>query len=127
MVTRRPFLNGLFRPAPFDDCDDPHGAPSGYRGPAAAPPWTWQRARQNLIWVYVFGLVFLGLSLPGIGDGVSAATVAVRVAFLLLICVGYPLASLMADTSYRTRWCYVAGFAGMTVLSAVVWGWQFVN
>ena len=59
---RRPFLNGLFRPAPFDDCDDPHRAPSAYRGPDMARAWTWRRARQNLIWVYFFGLVFLLLS-----------------------------------------------------------------
>lgn len=125
MTTRRPFLNGLFRPAPFDDCDDPHRAPSSNRGAGAAPAWTWARARQNLVWVYVFGLVFLALSVPGIADGVSTATVVGRVFFLLLICVGYPLVSLVADTSFRTRWLYTLGFAAMTVLSAVAWGWQF--
>ncbi|GAA3618919.1 sensor histidine kinase [Microlunatus ginsengisoli] len=126
-MPRRPFLNGLFRPAPFEECDDPHAAPSAYRGPAAAPPWTWRRAKQNLVWVYFFGLIFLALSLPGIADGVSAATVVGRVVFLALIFVCYPLTTLMADTSLFTRWSYVVGFAALTVVSAVAWGWQFVN
>ena len=124
---RRPFLNGLFRPAPFDDCDDPHRAPSAYRGPNTAPAWTWRRARQNLIWVYVLGLVFLLLSLPGLTEGVSTAVIVGRVLFLVAIAVAYPFSAFMADAGYSARWCFVAGFAGMTVASAVVWGWGFAN
>jgi two-component system, NarL family, sensor histidine kinase DesK len=124
---RRPFLNGLFRPAPFDDCDDPHRAPSAYRGPDMAPAWTWRRARQNLVWVYFFGLVFLLLSVPGLTEGASSATIAGRILSLVLIAVAYPFCALMADGTFTARWAFVAGFAAMTICSAVVWGWGFAN
>lgn len=124
---RRPFLNGLFRPAPFDDCDDPGGAPSAYRGPQAARPLTWRRAQQNLFWVYVIGLVFLLLSVPGLTSPSLPGTAGVRVLFLVLIGIAYPLSAFVADSPFWARWAYAAGFAGLTIASAFGWGWGFVN
>lgn len=102
----RPFRDGLFRRARAEACDDPDLAPSAYRGPNAARPWTWRRARQNLLWAYAFGLLFLLLALPGVGEGVP--TPAWRIGHLVVLAVAYLLAAWIADTSLRTRWAYAA-------------------
>ena len=49
----------LFHAAPFDAYEDPRAAPGAYKGPSAADPWTLRRGRQNLLWAYLCGLVFL--------------------------------------------------------------------
>ena len=49
----------FFHPAPFDKYEDPQAAPGAYKGPSMADPWTLRRGRQNLLWAYLCGLVFL--------------------------------------------------------------------
>ena len=59
-------LSGAFRLQPFDASEDPDVAPGAYTGPDAVPPWTLARARQNMLWIYVLGLVFLGFSVASL-------------------------------------------------------------
>jgi two-component system sensor histidine kinase DesK len=124
----RPLLSGFFRPAPFDAGEDPDAAPSAYCGPDAVRPWTLRRGPQNLLWVYVFGILFLVLAIPGFTAGAASAWVAAgRGVAVGLIAGGYLLAPWMADTSLVVRRTYVFGFAGVLVASSAAWGWTFVN
>jgi two-component system, NarL family, sensor histidine kinase DesK len=124
---KRPFLMGLFRPAPFDESEDANAAPGAYHGAGEVEPWTWARAKQNRIWIYLFGLVFLLLNAPGLTDGATPGIVALRLVTVVLIGVTYPLAALVVDTSLAIRWLFVSGFTAVIVASSTVWGSDFSN
>ena len=45
-----------------------------------------------------------------------------------MLAVAYVGAAWTADAPLRFRWCYVAGFDGLRVLSgALLWGWEFAG
>ena len=107
----KPALSGVFRLQPFDASEDPDVAPGAYTGPDAVPPWTLARARQNMLWIYVLGLVFLGFSVASlvISDPTPGQWV-YAIAVLVAIAVGYALAAWMCDASLSWRWAYLGLF-----------------
>ncbi len=114
--------------ASFDECEDPYAAPGAAKGPAAQPPWTVRRGRQNLLWIYVSGLVFLVFSVVSLLDGeVDARHTVIGGVQIALIAIAYVFSAWVCDGSIRVRWAYVLGFAALLGSTAVVWGWSFAN
>lgn len=105
---------------------DGSAAPLRYGGDDGARPGSWRRAWQNSVWVYLVGLPFLLLAVPSIRLGnPSASVVALRVALVLLIGVGYVATVWVIDTSLGRRWAYVGGFVVLLLSTALTWGWSF--
>lgn len=119
--------SGFFRLAPFTDGEDRDAAPAAFKGPGGARPWTWRRARQNLIWVYAFGLVFLVFPVVELTAASTPRAALTGAALIAAIGAVYLLAAWISDTSLRTRWCFVAGFLLLLVGSIAYWGWSFAN
>jgi two-component system sensor histidine kinase DesK len=118
----------LFRRDYSDGCEDPYAPPGRHRGSDAAPPFTWRRALQNMVWVYAFGLIFLVFAVVSILDGDPSPTlIALRVLILVAVAAGYLGTAWMADCSLRARWGYLAGYVVLLALSAVAWGWDLVG
>ncbi|HZA74142.1 MAG TPA: sensor histidine kinase [Propionibacteriaceae bacterium] len=118
----------FFHPAPFDAYEDPRAAPGAYKGPSAADPWTLRRGRQNLLWAYLCGLVFLIFPAADlIADQPSRTLLIVQGTALAAIAVAYLLTPWMADTALPTRWAYIAGFVGLLAATSLVWGWASTN
>lgn len=125
-VTRR--FTRFFRTAPFDPMDDPDQAPGTVQGADAAAPFTWRRARQNMVWIYIAGLIFLIFAIPALGQGNPTRLELVgRVALILAIAVSYVTAAWMADTPLWVRISYITGFVALLSTTATWSGWQFVN
>ena len=119
---------GLFRPDYVADCDDPYAAPARHHGPDAAPPFTWRRALQNMVWIYAFGLIFLIFGITAItDDDPSSAVIAWRVVMIIAIALGYLGTAWVADCSLRTRWLYILGYVALLALTYTTWGWALVG
>lgn len=118
----------LFRTAPFDSMDDADLAPGTLDGADAAPPFTWRRARQNLVWIYIAGLIFMVFAIPGLSVGDPApAELAGRIALIVGIAAGYVAAAWIADTPLWVRISYIVGFVALLSMTASYSGWQFLN
>ena len=104
----------FFHPAPFDTYEDPRAAPGAYKGPSMADPWTLRRGRQNLLWAYLCGLVFLIFpAVALVADHPSRTLLILQGTALAAIAVVYVLTPWIADTALPTRWAYIAGFVGL--------------
>ena len=126
-ATSRPWL-AMFRVDYVSACEDADGAPARHHGPDAAPRFTLRRAVQNMVWVYAFGLIFLIFAIMGLADSdPSSAQLAVRIAQIVIIGVGYLATAWIADCSLRTRWVYIVGFVIMLALTGLTWGWSLVG
>lgn len=113
----------LFRRDYPGGCEESDVAPTRHRGSDAARPFTWRRALQNMLWVYAFGLVFLGFAIAAITEGDPSPTViALRVLFVVAVAASYLGTAWMADCSLGARWAYIAGFGALLALSTLVWG-----
>jgi len=118
----------FFHPAPFDTYEDPRAAPGAYKGPSMADPWTLRRGRQNLLWAYLCGLVFLIFpAVALVADQPSRTLLILQGTALAAIAVAYVLTPWIADTALPTRWAYIAGFVGLLAVTALVWGWASAN
>ncbi|MEU1972063.1 sensor histidine kinase [Microbacterium sp. NPDC019599] len=121
----RSVFGGLLRPAAFGSGDDPDAAPWAL-GPSTDLPFRWHRARTNLLWTYLGGIVFLVFAIPTIAEGVDAVGLGLRIGFLVVLAAAYVGAAWTADSPLLVRWCYVAGFTGFVVLGgALLWGCEF--
>ena len=116
----------LFARSPtYDSCEDASAAPGAYRGPRPlARRYSFARARQNMFWVYAFGLVFLVFAVAA-GDDDGSAVVALSLS--AVIAVGYLGAAWAADASLRWRWAYLSIYVAVIVATASFWGWNFLN
>ena len=120
-------LSGAFRLQPFDASEDPDVAPGAFSGPDPAPPWTLARARQNMLWIYLLGLVFLGFSVASLVlSDPTAGQWAYAIAVLVAIAVGYALAAWMCDASLSWRWAYLGLFVLLVVATYPFLGWGVV-
>jgi two-component system, NarL family, sensor histidine kinase DesK len=118
----------FFHPAPFDTYEDPRAAPGAYKGPSMADPWTLRRGRQNLLWAYLCGLVFLIFpAVALVADQPSRTLLILQGTALAAIAVAYVLTPWIVDTALPTRWAYIAGFVGLLAITALVWGWAAAN
>lgn len=118
----------ILRLEPFDPPEDPDAAPGAFKGGDAAPPWTLRRAAQNMVWIYLLGLVFLVFAVAAVTDGAPSALELVgRVVAVLGIAVAYVLAAWVCDTPLWARWTYIAGFVGLMAATAPFLGWGFLN
>lgn len=121
-------LSRLLRTAPFDLLDDPDVAPGTLQGADAAPSFTWRRARQNLVWIYVAGLIFIVFAIPGLSQGEPSRTeLAGRIVLVVGIAASYVAAAWIADTPLWVRLSYIVGFVGLLSLTSTYSGWQFLN
>ena len=121
-------IRALFRRSYGIDCDDPSAAPARHRGSDPAPPFTWRRAVQNMVWVYAFGLIFMVFAFTALLDGEpSPVVVAIRLVVIVLMVLGYLGTAWVADCSLRTRWLYLGGYVALLGLSAAVWSWDLVG
>jgi two-component system sensor histidine kinase DesK len=115
----------LLRLQPFEPGEDPDRAPGAHCGDDAVRPWTFWRALQNRLWMYLVGLIFLGFAVPSIFDGEqSPAGKAYRIGCLVLICLVYAGSAVVADASLRVRWLYVMSFLGVLALTIPFNGWS---
>ncbi len=118
---------GVLRLQPFDESEDPAAAPGAYRGEDAAPPWSWRRARQNLVWIYAAGLVFLIFSVGTLIDSnPTQVEWVIRIGQLVLIAASYLCAAWVCDLSLTIRWVYVAGFMALLLSTYPFMGWGFL-
>lgn len=125
---RASLVRALFQPGYGTDCDDPTAAPARHRGPDPAPPFTWRRAVQNMVWVYAFGLIFIVFAFAALlDDDPSPAVLAIRLVVIVLMVVGYLGTAWVADCSLRARWLHLGGYVALLGLSTVVWGWDLVG
>ncbi|MFT4166515.1 MAG: sensor histidine kinase [Microlunatus sp.] len=121
-------IRALFQPGYGTDRDDPAAAPARHRGPDPAPPFTWRRAVQNMVWVYAFGLIFIVFAFGALlDDDPSPAVLAIRIVVIVLLVVGYLGAAWVADCSLRTRWLHLGGYVALLGLSTIVWGWDLLG
>lgn len=112
-------VTALLRLQPFEPGEDPDRAPGAHCGDDAVRPWTFWRAMQNRLWMYVLGLVFLGLALPSIFDDVTTSSdAAYRIGTLVVICLLYAGSAVVADASLRVRWVYLGLF--LAALAATI-------
>lgn len=126
--TRGSLIRALFQRGYGTDCDDPMAAPARHRGPDPAPPFTWRRAVQNMIWVYAFGLIFMIFAFASLFDGDPSPLVfTLRLGVIVLMVLGYLGTAWLADCSIWTRWLYLGGYVALLGLSTVVWGWDLVG
>ncbi len=110
------------------DGDGRNLAPSASGGPHAAPPWTWRRGWQNLLWVYLSGLVFLSFSIVDLVSGeFDRLHTVIGSVQLLLVAAAYVATAWIADVRLAVRTAHVVGFAALMVSTAIVWGWGFAN
>ncbi|MGI8700326.1 MAG: histidine kinase [Nocardioidaceae bacterium] len=117
-------VTALLRPQPFEPGEDPDRAPGSHCGEDAARPWTFWRAVQNRLWMYLLGLVFIGLALPSMfGDVVSRADAAYRIGCLIAICLLYAGSAVIADASLRVRWLYLGLFLAVLAATIPFTGW----
>ncbi len=123
----RPQVARFFRLAPFGEGEDPYAAPGAFKGPCGAPPWTFRRARQNLIWIYGFGLVFLIFAVADLTEKTDVAEVIISGTLITVLAFMYLGTAWVSDTSLWTRWCYIAAFLVVLATSIPVWGWDFAN
>lgn len=118
----------LLRGVPFDEGEDPGEAPSAGGKWAARParPYTLRRAVQNMVWMYVAGLVFLPFSFSGLAglEGTDLAAAIVIVAAISLCFVG---SAVVADAGLAVRIGYVLFQLGLIASSAVYAGWHFTG
>ncbi len=113
------------RSAGYDACEDPHAAPGAHRGPKpVARRYSFARARQNMFWVYAFGLIFL---IFAVAAGEDDGSTAVVLSLTAVIAVGYLGTAWVADAALVVRWVYLASYAAVIVASALFWGWNFLN
>ena len=106
-----PAFAGAFRLQPFDASEDPNAAPGAYAGTDPAPLWTLARARQNMIWIYILGLVFLWFSVASlIGAEPTPLQWLYAIATLGAIAACYAATSLVCDAPLRWRWAYLGLF-----------------
>ena len=117
----RSVFDGLLQPAAFAPGDDPDAAPWALGRPTDLP-YRWHRVRPNLLWTYLVGTVFLVFAIPTIADGVGPVGLGLRIGFLVALAVSYVAAAWAADAPLWFRWCYVAGFTGIVVSGALLWG-----
>lgn len=121
-------ISRLLHSAPFDPLDDPDAAPGTLQSADSAAPFTWRRARQNMVWIYIGGLIFLIFAVPGITDGdPGRAEMAGRAALVVAIGASYVAAAWIADTPLWVRIAYIGGFVALLASTATYTGWQFVN
>lgn len=123
----RPTVPRFLRLTPFGEGEDPDAAPGAFKGPCAARPWSLRRARQNLVGIYLFGLVFLIFPLV---DLLTTGGLAERVAGVILVGViagMYLVTAWVSDASLWGRWSYLGSFLVVLVSSAFLWGWAFAN
>ena len=123
----RSLLSGLLRPAPFAQGDDPDTAPWALPGSPTDLPYRWRRVRPNLFLTYLIGLVFLNFAIPTISDGVGAGGLGLRIGYLVVLAFAYVGAAWTVDAPLRVRQGYVAGFTGLVIGGAPLWGWEFAN
>ena len=98
------------------------------RAQHAADPWTLRRGRQNLLWAYLCGLVFLIFpAVALVADQPSRTLLILQGTALAAIAVAYVLTPWIADTALPTRWAYIAGFVGLLAATGLVWGWSAAN
>jgi two-component system sensor histidine kinase DesK len=118
---------GVLRLEPFDAGEDPRAAPGAYRGEDAAPPWTLRRARQNMVWIYLAGLVFLVFAVGTLLEGrPRGAELAVRIAVVAAIALLYICTAWVCDLPLSVRWGYVLLFTLLLISSSVFMGWSFI-
>lgn len=113
--------------APFGEGEDPDAAPGSFKGPCPARPWSLGRAKQNFIWIYAFGLIFLVFAVGDLMDTADRATFVIGMTLLVAIAVLYLVTAWMADTPLFLRWSYIATFLFLIVSTSSVWGWSFTN
>jgi two-component system sensor histidine kinase DesK len=117
----------LLRTEPFVEGEDPDGAPLAYCGDQPARPWTPRRWVQNLGFIFVTGLLFMGFAITPLLDGdPSPLVIGLRVTLLIIICLAYGATPLLADTSLAFRWCYLGAFVLLIAATASYQGWGFV-
>ncbi|MET1004046.1 MAG: sensor histidine kinase, partial [Propionibacteriaceae bacterium] len=98
-----------------------------YRGDDSAPPWTWRRARQNMVWIYAVGLIFLLFSFGTVAAGnPTALDWIVRIGTLALIALGYLCVPWVCDLALWQRWAYIAAFVALLVSSYHFMGIAFI-
>jgi two-component system sensor histidine kinase DesK len=118
----------MLKPDYTSACEDPAAAPARHHGPDPAPPFSLRRAAQNMVWVYAFGLIFLIFAVTSLTeDDPSPAILAVRIAQIVMIALGYLGSALVADCSLRARWLYIGGYVVMLALTGLTWGWSLVG
>ena len=128
MSEPRAGVAGMFAARAVESCEDPHAAPGAYKGDGRAPRWSLRRAVQNMIWIYVAGLIFLVFGISSVSaSGDPPAALAVQGLLIALIGISYVCSAWICDLSLLARWCYVVGFSGLLVLLTPWWGWSFVN
>jgi two-component system sensor histidine kinase DesK len=92
------------------------------------PAWTLQRGRQNLLWIYAVGLLFLIFMVGGIvRDQPSVLVLVGRILLVTLIAAAYLGAAWVCDAALWVRWVYVVVFVGLLAASSSFLGWGFVN
>ena len=127
-AARGSLIRALFQRGYGTDCDDPAAAPARHRGPDPAPPFTWRRAVQNMVWVYAFGLIFIVFAFAALlDDDPPPVVVAIRLLLIVVMVLGYLATAWLADCSLRTRWLYLGGYVALLGLSTTVWGWDLVG
>ncbi|HEY5821138.1 MAG TPA: sensor histidine kinase [Propionibacteriaceae bacterium] len=117
-------VSRLFHPAPFGEGEDPDAAPGASKGPCVAPPWTWRRGRQNLLWVYLGGLIFLVFPIVEQAGRVGIRDQVVGGTFIAAIAVMYALTAWVSDSHLWARRGYLASFLVVVLSGASVWGWD---
>lgn len=128
MIRPRASVPALFADRALDGCEDPQAAPGAYKGEGQAPRWTLRRAVQNMVWIYLAGLIFLSFGIADVaGGGYSPTAVAVQSVLIVLVAVGYVAAAWVADTSLLVRWLYIGAFSALLVAFVPWSGWAFVS
>lgn len=123
----RPNYPGVFRLEPFEPWEDIDAAPGAYQGDGAAPPFTRQRARQNTMWIYAVGLIFLVFSFGAVFEPpVTPIGMAARIIALSGLAAAYLCTAWVCDLSLALRWCYLAFFVGLLISTSLFMGWGFI-
>lgn len=123
----RPQRAGWLQHEPFDDSGDLDAAPGAYKGEDSAPPFTFRRARQNMVWIYGVGLVFLVFSVGSLVDSdPHGVEWVIRIGNVAAIAICYVLTAWACDLSLRQRWAFVLGFNALLLATFPFMGWGFI-
>lgn len=102
------------RPFPFAAGEDPDAAPGARPRTDGVRRFTVRRARQNGVWMFVAGLVFLVFFyVPLLAAPLAGGQVAVAAGLGVVVALGYVATALAADLPLVGRIAYVAAFVAV--------------